>query len=82
VPKVGAASDVHFVATLLSQIEAAMGLSRPIGIEALIETAAGCVNIREIASASPRLETLIYGAGDYAASVWMPMASIGEPDEH
>lgn len=82
VPKVSAASDVHFVATLLSQIETAMGITRPVGIEALIETALGCVNIREIASSSPRLETLIYGAGDYAASVRMPMASIGEPDEH
>lgn len=82
VPKVGTASDIHFVATLLGQIEAAMGITRPIGIEALIETAAGCVNIREIAAASPRLEALIYGAGDYAASVRMPMASIGEPDEH
>lgn len=82
VPKVSAASDVHFVAILLSQIEAAMGITRPIGIEALIETALACVNIREIASASPRLEALIYGAGDYAASVRMPMASIGEADEH
>lgn len=82
VPKVSAASDIHFVATLLTQIEAAMGLTRPIGIEALIETALGAVDIRAIASSSPRLEALIYGAGDYAASVWMPMASIGEPDEH
>lgn len=82
VPKVSRAADVHFVATLLSQIEAAMGLARPIGIEALIETALGAVDIRDIAASSPRLEALIYGAGDYAASVWMPMASIGELDEH
>jgi citrate lyase subunit beta/citryl-CoA lyase len=82
VPKVDGPDDVRFVATLLSQIEAAQGLSRPIGIEALIETARGAVNIREIAASSPRLEGFVYGSGDYAASVRMPMASIGEADEN
>ena len=40
-PKANAARDVQFVETLLSQIEAAQGLSRAIGIEAQIETAQG-----------------------------------------
>lgn len=82
VPKVNGRDDIHVVETLLSQIEAYKKLSHRIGIEALIETAAGCLNIKEIAAASPRLETLIYGSGDYAASVRMPMESIGELDQH
>ena len=82
VPKVNCAEDVYFVETLLKQIESYKNIKRPIGIEALIETAAGCVNIREIAASSDRLEGFIYGSGDYAASVQMPMESIGELDEN
>ena len=79
-PKAGAPEDVLFVHRLLAQMEMHRGFSRPIGIEAQIETAAGFLNIREIARSSPRLEALIFGPGDYAASMRMPAASIGEPD--
>jgi citrate lyase subunit beta/citryl-CoA lyase len=82
VPKVGSAADVAFVATLLAQIEAARGFAHAIGIAAQIESAAGFVNLRDIASASPRLAMLIFGAGDYSASMRMPAAGIGTFDEH
>lgn len=82
VPKVNRPEDIHFVDMLLTQIEAYKRYRHAIGIEALIETAAGCINIREIAGSSARLEGFIYGSGDYAASVQMPMASIGELDEN
>jgi citrate lyase beta subunit len=82
VPKVNDPADIYFVDTLLTQIESHKNIKHPIGIEALIETAAGCVNIKEIAASSDRLEGFIYGAGDYAASVQMPMESIGELDEN
>ena len=82
VPKVGSARDVVFVAMLLDQIEAAGRASRPVRIEAQIETAAGFVNLREIASASPRLDALIFGPGDYAASMGMPSTSIGAHDAY
>lgn len=82
VPKVNCPEDIYFVETLLTQIERHKNIERPIGIEALIETAAGCVNIKEIAASSDRLEGFIYGSGDYAASVQMPMESIGELDEN
>jgi len=81
-PKAGAAADVLFAGRLLTQIEQYRGFARPIGIEAQIETAAGFLEIREIARSSPRLEALIFGPGDYAASMRMPSASIGEPDAH
>lgn len=79
-PKTNSAREVEFLDTLLTQVEAACGFERRIGIEAQIETAAGFVNAREIAQASPRLEALIFGPGDFAASMHMPMANIGEPD--
>ena len=81
-PKVNRPEDILFVATLLEQIESYKGYSRPVGIEALIETALGCVNIKEIAACSDRLQGLVYGPGDYAASVQMPLESIGEMDEN
>ncbi len=83
VPKVSRAADVQFVATLLTQIELRQGF--PVGriaIEAQIETALGCVNVDTIAAASPRLDALIFGMGDYAASLGMPLDAIGEPDEN
>ena len=80
VPKVGAQADVHFVATLLTQLEAHLDLDREIRIEAQIESAAGFVNLREIAGSSPRLEALVFGAGDYAASLRMPASGIGTFD--
>jgi citrate lyase subunit beta/citryl-CoA lyase len=80
VPKVGSARDVEFVDTLLGQIERHAGVPAPIGIDAQIESAAGFVNVREIAGASPRLGALIFGQGDYSASMRMPASSIGELD--
>jgi citrate lyase subunit beta/citryl-CoA lyase len=81
-PKTGSPRDVLFVETMLAQIESAFGRSRAIGIEAQIESARGFLYAREIAESSPRLEALIFGPGDYAASMQMPAAAIGERDEH
>jgi malyl-CoA/(S)-citramalyl-CoA lyase len=81
VPKASCAGDIHLVATLLTQIEDAIGLEQRIGISALIETAKGMLNIEEIASACPeRMEALIFGVADYAASIQSHTASIGGSD--
>ena len=77
IPKVSCAGDVHLVATLLSQIEAGIGLPH-IGISVLIETAAGMHNIDEIAAAAPeRMEAMVFGVADYAASLQSHTTSIG-----
>jgi citrate lyase beta subunit len=81
-PKARSGADVAFLDQLLTQIEGRQKLTRRIGIEAQIETASGFVHLREIAAASPRLEALILGMGDYAASMRMPLASIGAEDAH
>jgi citrate lyase subunit beta/citryl-CoA lyase len=80
-PKTRGPQDVAFVDMLLTQIEAGRRKGAPIGIEAQIETVHGFLNAREIAQASPRLEALIFGSGDYAASARMPLANIGAFDE-
>jgi malyl-CoA/(S)-citramalyl-CoA lyase len=78
VPKTSSGADIHLVATLLTQIEDAIGLKRRIAISALIETAIGMVNCEDIARACPeRMEALVFGVADYAASVQSHTTSIG-----
>ncbi|HJV79694.1 CoA ester lyase [Noviherbaspirillum sp.] len=77
VPKVMSACDVRFVATLLRQIEKKTGMKRQIGIEALIEEVEAMQEIDNIARADPRLECIIFGAGDYSASQGIDIRSIG-----
>ncbi len=77
IPKVGSAADVLFVATMLSQIEAYKGYKQ-INIHVLIETAMGMANVEEIARACPeRMEAMVFGVADYAASVRARTTQIG-----
>jgi malyl-CoA/(S)-citramalyl-CoA lyase len=80
VPKVGCAADIYALDMLLTQIELAKGIRKPIGIEILIETPLGLQNIDEIAAASPRNESLFFGAADYAAAAGMQSRTIGGPN--
>ncbi len=68
VPKVRTARDVWWVDVLLTQLEESLGLSKRIALEVLIEETEGLQNVDEIAKASPRLEAIIFGAGDFSAS--------------
>ena len=81
-PKASGAGDVQFLDRLLTQVEARVSIPHRIGIEAQVETAMGFVHLAAIAASSPRLEALIFGMGDYAASMQMPLANIGVEDEH
>ncbi|MCU7916915.1 MAG: CoA ester lyase [Candidatus Thiodiazotropha sp. (ex Epidulcina cf. delphinae)] len=77
VPKVNQPSDLQFVALLLEQIEAAKGF-KPINLHALIETAMGMANVEAIAQSCPeRLEALVFGVADYAASTQARTTSMG-----
>jgi len=77
-PKIDSAADVLFLDRLLGQIELAQGwVAGRIGIEVLIESAAGLQHVDDIASASPRLEALIVGPGDLSASLGMGQLTIG-----
>ncbi len=77
-PKVQSAAEVIALDMLLTQIEANCGLpDGHIGIEAQIETTRGLINVEEICAASPRLETIIFGPADFAASMEMPVLTGG-----
>jgi citrate lyase subunit beta/citryl-CoA lyase len=79
IPKVQYAHEVHFVDHMLRMIETNLGLDKTIGIEAQIETATGLKNVHEIAHASDRLETLIFGPADMSASLGLPTVTAGLP---
>jgi citrate lyase subunit beta/citryl-CoA lyase len=82
-PKVRTPGDVEMTAKLLTQIELATDLpAGRIGIEAQIEDATGLLACEAIAAASPRMETLIFGPGDYSAAVGIPITTIGGAPEH
>ena len=84
IPKVEHAGDIHFVQRLLTGIEAAKGLDRPIRIEACIETARGMDNVSRIARASARLYSLVFGIADYSVSLGAGLSSLsghGEKEE-
>lgn len=78
-PKVTEAAQVRWLDTLLTQIERTVGLDvGRIGIEAQIEDARGLVAVDDIAAASPRLESLVYGPADFMASINMKTLVVGE----
>jgi citrate lyase subunit beta/citryl-CoA lyase len=80
VPKVESAADLAFVDRLLDGVEAGGARRRPLRVQALIETAAGLANVREIALGSRRLDALVIGYADLSASLggtrgldtWLP----------
>ncbi|WP_055549217.1 CoA ester lyase [Streptomyces sp. NBRC 110028] len=78
-PKVQDAQAVVALDLLLTQIEKTMGFEvGRIGIEAQIENARGLNNVNEIAQASPRVETIIFGPADFMASINMKSLVVGE----
>jgi citrate lyase subunit beta/citryl-CoA lyase len=76
-PKVQSAAEVQALDMLLTQIEAVTGRQSRVGIEAQIETARGLINVEEICAASDRLETIVFGPADFAASTEMPVLTGG-----
>jgi malyl-CoA/(S)-citramalyl-CoA lyase len=82
IPKVGNAGDIYAVDALVTSIEMAMGRTKPIAFEVIIESAAGIAYVEEIAAASPRLQAMSLGAADFAASMGMQTTGIGGTQEN
>lgn len=80
-PKVSDVTHVHALDLLLTQLERKHDLPvGRIGIEPQIEDAKGLVNINAIAAA-PRVQALVLGPGDMAASLNMRTLEVGgQPD--
>jgi len=76
-PKVEGAWDIHYLDQLLAQLEAKHGVTKPILIHAILETAQGVNNVEAIASASPRMHGMSLGPADLAASRRMKTTRVG-----
>jgi len=82
VPKVKYARDVEFVDTLLGMIELKKGLKKKIGLELLIEEVEGIANIKDISLASDRVESLMFGIGDYSRAQGVDFGDAFGPAQH
>ncbi|WP_124394428.1 CoA ester lyase [Rhodococcus wratislaviensis] len=78
-PKVEKLSHIHWLDVLLTQLERDLELPEgKIGIEVQIEGPAGLSIVDDIAASTPRVETLIFGPGDFMAAMQIPTLVIGE----
>ena len=77
VPKVEGPEDIHYVDRLLAQLEARGGVSRPIQVHAILETASGVSRVEEICQASPRMQGISLGPADLAADRRMKTTRVG-----
>src|SRR5262249_29509088 len=77
IPKVEGPEDIHYVDRLVAQLEARAGLTRPLLLHAILETARGVANVEEICAASPRMHGLSLGPADLAASRRMKTTRVG-----
>jgi malyl-CoA/(S)-citramalyl-CoA lyase len=77
IPKVEGPEDIHYVDRLLAQLEAKAGLTKPLLVHAILETARGVANVEEICAASPRMQGLSLGPADLAANRRMKTTRVG-----
>lgn len=79
IPKVETPDDVRAISHRMDKVAIGLGVVvSQVRLWAVIETALGVMNLREIAQASPRLTALMFGAEDYAASVGATRTERGE----
>ncbi|MFZ0529410.1 MAG: CoA ester lyase [Propionicimonas sp.] len=77
-PKTQSAAQVQALDLLLTQVEHNAGLvPGRIALEVQIEDAVGLLHVTEIAAASPRLASLVFGPGDFMASLGMGGLNVG-----
>lgn len=77
IPKVEGPEDIHYVDRLLAQLEAKVGLKKPLMVHAILETARGVANVEDICAASPRMQGLSLGPADLAANRRMKTTRVG-----
>jgi citrate lyase subunit beta/citryl-CoA lyase len=77
-PKGESAEMVRVVTALIDAFEREAGLPEgQIRLASIIETARGVLKVAEIAEAGGRLETLMFGAGDFTNDIGIPTANVG-----
>ncbi len=82
IPKVSTPADVHFIDKLLEGLEVEFNLSTKIALEPSIEDPLGLENVSEIAAASARNITLVFGIADFSSSIGAKFISISGHGEN
>jgi len=78
IPKVETPEQVIEICQRLTALELSQDLYYQTKIQLQIESARGLINVAEIASSCSRTISLIFGPGDFAASMGMQVLNIGE----
>ncbi len=82
IPKVHDAAIIESLEPVLLEHEASSGMAEnSVAVIAVIESARGVVHAHEIATASPRMFGLMFGAEDFALDMGFPDRDDGVPDD-
>lgn len=77
-PKVSTPAEVQWLDLTLTQLERGLGLPvGGIGVDVQIEDARGLLAVEAIVAASPRVEAVHFGPGDFQASLGMRTLAVG-----
>ena len=82
IPKVSTTADVYFIDKLLEGLETEFDIVNKIALEPSIEDPLGLENISEIAAASARNITLVFGIADFSSSIGAKFISISGHGEN
>jgi citrate lyase subunit beta/citryl-CoA lyase/malyl-CoA/(S)-citramalyl-CoA lyase len=82
IPKVSTPADVYFVDKLLEGLESEFNITNKIALEPSIEDPLGLDNVSEIAAASSRNITLVFGIADFSSSIGAKFISISGHGEN
>lgn len=78
IPKVASAGEVHDLVRAIDLAEHVKGLGPDTRLMLLIESPLGVLNVREIASASPRIAAIAFGGEDFSREMGLPLVRTGE----
>lgn len=82
IPKVEDVSEIHFVDKLINSVSLSKGKEIEIGLEVSIESPKGLAKVNELAVASVRNVSLVFGIADFSTSLRMRMFSISGHGEN
>ena len=82
IPKVNSSNDIKKIDQLITEYELKYKKKNQLGLELIIETALGLINIEKIALSSKRIESLHFGAADFSASIGAKTTNIGGVNEN
>ncbi|MBE2281803.1 MAG: CoA ester lyase [Ignavibacteriaceae bacterium] len=82
IPKVEDVSEIHFVDKLINSVSLSKGEEIKTGIEVSIESPKGLAKVNELAAASMRNISLVFGIADFSSALQMRMFSLSGHGEN